>query len=168
MALLRQKRSLIFSKKTMFIGLLLILTFASHFIFITQTPSLKKVPWLSFLYKPPFLKELQRMEGPLIEFGIDVRVLKVQSGNKIHLDFLSPQPDNSFLRINKILLKGEREAYHYHPLEKKQMFSLFIEDDDGDGQLDLIAPTFDKFFRRHKNIVTYNQQTKNFELKPSN
>ena len=142
------------------IGLLILISSYTHFIFLFQP--LKGKKWLSMIYKKPFQRTLQKVDGPLIENSLDVRVLKVKHGNKIYLEFLSKQLDDSYLEINSVELKGNREAYFEYWGE---MISLLLLDDDGDGRLDVIAPTFDKFFRPQINLVVYNQKTSRFELK---
>ena len=123
--------------------------------------------WLSKIYKKPLKQTLRIMEGTLIEAGIKVRVLKIKEGGKIYLQFLSKQPDNSFFLINKVELQGRREAYYRYWRKEKEMYSLLLFDDDGDGRLDVIAPAFDQLFIPQNNIAAYNQKTKQFELKPN-
>lgn len=130
-------------------------------MFIFQPVKGKK--WLSKIYSPASQQTLQKVDGPLMESNIDIRVLKVRHKDKIYLEFLSKQDNGSYLAINSLELKGSREAYFDYWGE---MTSLLLLDDDGDGHLDVIAPTFDKFFRPQINLAVYNQETKQFELKP--
>ena len=156
-----------FSKKFLFISFLFSLSVFVNLIFVFQP--LKGKNWLSKIYKKPLQTTLQKVDGPLIANEIDVRVLKVKLGNKIYLDFLSKQADDSYSVINSVELKGNREAYYIWGKKAKlsETISLMLLDDDGDGALDVIAPTFDKFFRPHINLVVYNPKTSQFELKDS-
>ena len=140
--------------------MLILLSVYINFIFIVQP--LKGKKWLSKIYEKPLQQILQKVDGPLIENNMTVRVLKVKQGEKIYLDFLSKQTDDSYLLINSVELKGSREGYFEY---WEEIASLFLLDDDGDGWLDVLAPTFDRFFRPHINLVVYNQKTKQFELK---
>ena len=160
------KRTVIFlsSRQMLFIAFLVLLSIFVNFTFIFRP--LRGKHWLSKIYKMPLKQTLQKVDGPLIENGMDVRVLKVKKGNKIHLEFLSKQADDSFFIINSVELKGSREAYYRYWEKEREIYSLLLFDDDGDGRLDVIAPTFDRFFLPQNNVVVYSQQTKQFELKP--
>ena len=131
-----------------------------NFLFVYQPLKVKK--GLDQIYKKSFRQTLSRVEGPLIELGLDLRVLKIKEGSKIFLEFLSKNADNSYWLINSIELKGSREAYFDYRGEPS---SLLISDDDGDGFLDIIAPTFNKFLWPHINLAVYNKQSKKFELR---
>ncbi|MDE0092570.1 MAG: hypothetical protein OXN83_04725, partial [Oligoflexia bacterium] len=122
-----------------------------------------KVKNLAFkIYEKKHHQTLSRVEGSLIKIGLDVRVLKVKRNDKIYLEFLSKKADNSYWLINTVELRGNREAYFDYWGEPS---SLLLLDDDGDGVLDIVAPTFDKFFLPHINWVVYNEETDQFELK---
>ena len=149
------------SKKFWLAGAAGALSFYIQFIFLFQP--LKGEKWISKIYKKPLKQTLAKAEAPLIASGMDIRVLKVQHGDKIFLEFLSKERDESFFLINSLQLKGSREA-SYELLGKTG--SLFVADADGDGALDTLAPAFDKLFRRHENIASYNPKTKKFELRP--
>ena len=129
-------------------------------MFVTQPFKIKNK--LSQIYKKNLRQTLSRVEGPLTEIGLDIRVLKIKQEDKIYLEFLSKKANNSYWFINSIELKGSREAYFDYWGEPS---SLLLLDDDGDGLLDVIAPTFDKFFRPYINLAVYNKKTKKFELK---
>ena len=161
---LKHAANFIFSRQMLFIAFLVLLSVFVNFTFIFHP--LRGKHWLSKIYKKPLKQTLQKVDGPLIENGMDVRVLKVKKGNKIYLEFLSRQADDSFFIINSVELKGTREAYYRYWKKEKEMYSLLLFDDDGNGRLDVIAPTFDRFFLPQNNVVVYNQKTKQFELKP--
>ena len=146
------------SKKNLLAVSLFIFSLLAHFIFVFHS---QKTRWLK-IHKKPDKQTLQRAEGPLVAEDQDIRVLKVKHKDKIYLEFLAKQPDNSFMGINSIQLKGSREAFFDYGGE---MASLIILDEDGDGKLDILAPAFDKFFRPQLNLAFYNQRTKKFELK---
>ena len=161
-SLLKAGRAVLFSKKALAGGLLICLSVYVHFIFLLQP--LKGKKWLSAIYKKPVKRTLQRVDGPLIKNDMNVRVLKVKQKNKIYLEFLSKQANGSYLVINLVELKGGREAYFEFWKKEREWASLLLMDDNGDGTLDVIAPTFDKFFRPQINVAIYNQKTGQFEL----
>ena len=159
---MEKRISSFFSIKGFFFIFLVLFSFFSNFVFVTQPLKIKSR--LSAIYKKSSQKTLSRAEGPLSEIGLDIRVLKVKRDHKIYLEFLSKKADNSYWRINSVELEGHREAYFDYWGEPS---SLLLLDDDGDGFLDVIAPTFNKFFWPHINLVIYNKRTKQFELKQS-
>ena len=150
---------LFFISGLFFISLIINITYVFHPLQIKKN--------LSKIYKAPLKQTLQRLEGPLISQEIDLRVLKVKFGNKIRLEFLSKQIDGSFLVINTLELKGSRDAYFSAGRRGKTLppSSLLFLDVDGDGALDILAPTFNTFFHPYLNIASYNKKTKKFELK---
>ena len=150
-----------FSKKTPFVGVFFILSVFVNFVFIFHPIKGKK--WLSKIYKKPLRQTLQKVDGPLIENNMDVRILKVKHEDKIYLEFLSKQVDDSYLKINSVELKGNRDGYFEEYGGK--VASLLLLDYNGDGRLDVLAPTFDKFFLPRSNYVVYNKKTGEFELK---
>ena len=114
---------------------------------------------------------LQVWEGPFIEYGLDsIRILKVQQGDQLSLEFRSKQADNSYHFINSVPLKGSYEAFYSYLDNKKNkegLISLAVFDHDGDGKAEVIAPSFGKFLRPYVNVIGYNQQLKKFYLKSS-
>lgn len=153
-------------QKLLWLALLVLFSLFTNFVFVFQP--LKGKKWLSKIYKKPLQRTLEKMDVPLIENDMTIRVLKVKHENNIYLDFLSKQPDDSYLEINSVKLKGNRNAYFVYGKKRDtnaKVTSLFPLDDDGDGQLDVIAPTFDKFFLPQINLVVYNKKSEVFELK---
>ena len=151
--------SFFLSLKGLFVSFLVLFSVFVNFMFISYP--FKVTNWLDKAHKKKSRQTLSRAEGPLTEIGIDIRVLKIKQGNKIYLEFLSKKPNNSYWFINSIELKGSREAYFdYHG----EPGSILLVDANRDGLLDVIAPTFDKFFWPHKNLVVYNEETEKFEL----
>ena len=152
----------LFSQRAAFTIGLVLLSFFVNFIFVRHPGKGKR--WLSKIYQKPRKMTLQRVEGPLITNDMTVRVIKVRHNDKLYLDFLSLEADGSYRKINSVELKGSREGYFEYWGETA---SLGIEDTDGDGSLDVLAPAFDRFFLPHLNVVVYNRQTRRFELQPT-
>lgn len=163
MKTLKQKNKKNF--KLFFIIGLFLLALIINTTYVFRPLQIKNI--LSKIYKAPLKQTLQILEGPLVSQEIDIRVLKVKSKNKIQLEFLSKQADNSFLVINSLEIKGSREAYFSAGIRGKTLppSSLLFLDVDGDGALDILAPTFNNFFHPYLNILSYNKKTKKFELK---
>ena len=147
-------------KRVLFVGVLFLISAYVNFVFLYQPSRGKK--WLSKIYKKSIRQTLQKVDGPLGGIDMNIRVIKLKKRGKIYLEFLSRQADESYSFINSVQLKGSREAYFEY---WEDMQSLLLLDDDGDGILDVIAPTFDKFLRPQINLVAYNPETLKFELK---
>ena len=152
-------------KNIFFIICLLLLSLSINGVYVIHPLKIKRI--LSKIYNPSFKQTLQRLDGPLTAQEIDLRVLKVKSGDKILLEFLSKQVDDSYTVINTLELKGSREAYFSAGRRGRDLppSSLLFLDVDGDGALDILAPTFSNFFFPYLNIASYNKKTKQFELK---
>ncbi len=149
----------LFSRKALFVVSLLILSVFINLVFIFYP--LQGQKWLSKVYKKSARRTLQVADGPLN--NMDMRILKVRHKDEIYLEFLSKQPDDSYVEINSVKLKGNRDGYFEE--QGGRVTALLLIDENGDGRLDVIAPTFDKFFIPRTNLVVYNERTNRFELK---
>ena len=139
---------------------LLILCFGIQNIFISQPPFLKK--WMR-KYKNQRHTILRVYETSFLEMNMDVKILKKRTSNSIYLEFLLKNPDGSFHLINSIDLPGWYNGYYEFG---KGTVSLGLLDQNGDGRMEVIAPTFDKFFRPHANIIFYHPEINKFKLYP--
>ena len=104
---------------------------------------------------------LQIVETSLLGMSLDIKVLKRKAGDSIYLEFLFRRPDGSFYLINSIDLAGPYNGFLEY---QKGTLSLGLLDYDGDGLLEVIAPTFDKWLRPRANIISYNPKIKKFQL----
>lgn len=105
---------------------------------------------------------LQVLELSLLEMNMDIKVLKKRYGDSMYLEFLS-KTDGSFRLINSVNLPGRYDGFLEY---QKGTISLGTIDQNGDGRLEIIAPTFDKFLRPHFNIVFYRPELRKFKLHP--
>ena len=105
---------------------------------------------------------LQVLEVSLLEMNMDIKVLKKRYGDSMYLEFLS-KTDGSFRLINSVNLPGQYDGFLEY---QKGTISLGTIDQNGDGRLEIIAPTFDKFLRPHFNIVFYHPELRQFKLHP--
>ena len=157
----REKALKAFSQRAVFTIALILVSFIVNFTFINHPNRIKK--WLSKIYQKPREMTLQRANAHLTASDMDIRVIKVKRKNNIYLEFLSHEADGSYRPINKVKLKGRRNGYFQY---SEETASLGIQDIDGDGYMDVIAPTFNRFFVPYLNIVFYNQKKRQFELQP--
>ena len=140
-------------------GLFFLPAFYLTFIYMTDSVSLKN-GLQKFKNQKPQL--LQKVTGSILGDGVDIRVNKVKHKDKIYLDFLSQTGKDTFYFKQSLVLKGKHEGFFDYWDES---LSLALVDENGDGYLEIIAPTFDSFFRPHLNVVFYNKKTTQFELK---
>ena len=105
---------------------------------------------------------LQVVETSLLEMNMDIKILKKRYRGSIYLEFLS-KTDGSFRLINSVDLPGRYNGFLEY---QKGTISLGTIDQNGDGRLEIIAPTFDKFLRPHFNIVFYHPELHKFKLHP--
>ena len=134
-------------------------TFFINYLFLFQ-PSVLNQKLKKFKNEKP--KILRRVQGSILGDKLDIHVIKIKHKDKIYLDFLSPQEDGNFHLIDSIVLNGNHDGFFEY---WDDALSLALLDDNGDGLLEVIAPTFDKFLKPHLNVIFYNKQTKKFQLK---
>ncbi len=109
-------------------------------------------------------KTLQRVKGSILGDKLDIHVIKIKYENKIYLDFFSKQENDSFYLMDSLTLRGKNDGFFEY---WDDALSLALLDEDGDGLLEIIAPTFDEFFKPHLNVIFYNKKKKKFEIKSS-
>ena len=144
--------------KAAFLLCLLFLTLWTQYLFVFQPRFVKK--WTARLNNGKS-QILRVFEVSLLERDLDVKILKRKRGNSLSLEFLSRLPDGSFRLINSVDLPGKYDGFFEY---QKGTVSVGSMDQDGDGRLEIIAPTFDKFLRPHFNIVSYHPELNKFIL----
>lgn len=154
------KKSSRYKKESLFLGFLLILSFCSNAFFILFPEKAGQLP-LNF-FKAPAIEKLSRVEFSPDAESPSFRVIKLKKKNKIYLEILLERPDGSFEQTQQVELKGNQEAFFDYWNESLSLFAL---DYDGDGRLDLGAPSFDSFFKAHFELLIYNKSAQKFELK---
>ena len=154
-------KSYLWELKAFFLLGLLVLYIGIQNAFISQPRFLKK--WMRKIkHHRPWT--LRVYEASFLEMNMDVKILKKRrGGNSIYLEFLHKMPDGSFKLINSVDLPGKYDGHYEF---NKGTVSLGLQDQNGDGRMEVIAPTFDKFFRPHANIVFYHPELNQFKLHP--
>ena len=126
-----------------------------------------------YIFNPLFMKKLpqafqkqthyiaQVIEGDLLASKLRIKVLKRVTDTGVDLEFLS-WDSGSYRLINKVRLPGRYDGHFEY---EDGALSLGLMDENGDGFLEIVAPTFNRFLIPSLNIVVYNKNTNRFELK---
>jgi len=145
------------------VGLLVlffVLTCYLHYLFLFDTNFKYKIQKFQNL-KP---RSLQQVTGSILGDRLDIRIVKIQYKNKIYLDFFSKESNSRFRFMDSLVLKGKHNGFFEYWGES---ISLGLLDENGDGYLEVVAPTFDAFLKPQLNVIFYDKETNKFQLKPS-
>jgi hypothetical protein len=123
------------------------------------TPSLRER--VQFIFSPVGNEVLATVEGDLLNDGSTVKAVKFRSSQGIFVEVHHVKEGASPSLIDRILLPDKHDGLFNYG---NQITRLAIADVDKDGQLELLAPTFDNQLVPHLNVFHYNPATKRFEL----
>ena len=149
-----------FQKEIFFLSLLLALSIGLNTFLILAPHKARSL--VNRLIKVKVIQNLSRVEFSPDETSPSFRVVKIKHRNKLYLEILIQKEDSSFQKIQRLELKGNQEAYFDYWNES---YSLFALDYDGDGSLDIGVPSFDSFLKPQFELLIYNKNEQNFELK---
>lgn len=114
----------------------------------------------NYFYSPIQRELLSSVEGPLLEDGSHVLVAKYKVPDGILLEFYGGGQGGGRPLLDRIKLQNHQDA-HYDFYG--QATRLAIIDLNGNQQLELVAPTFDRNFQAHLNAFRYNPTSQRFE-----
>ncbi|UYL10428.1 hypothetical protein B9G69_007525 [Bdellovibrio sp. SKB1291214] len=104
---------------------------------------------------------IAKVSGSLTPEGPNVTVLKIHSKNFLELEVYKTDADGGGMAmIAKIPLSENRDGYFSL---KGNSTNLALTDYDGDGTLEIVAPTFDDQMVPRLNIFKYNSTTHGFD-----
>ncbi len=116
-----------------------------------------------FINETPIV--LKTIKKDFFDDGRIIVFAKIKSSKGLFIEVYEKVTDGIPKTISKIRLPDDIDAYSHIRGEAK---NLALEDVDGDGVPEIIAPTFDANQVAHLNVYTYNPSTKQFEaLLPS-
>ena len=130
--------------------------------YVIHKPKKLKTVYESVVRSKP--RTLKKVKDYLLGNDLQIRVIKRKFKGTIYLDFFSFEKSNQWRRINTVKLEGSKEGFFEY---WNDSLSLALIDENGDGFLEVVAPTFSHTLKPHINIVFYNKKTKKFELKQS-
>ncbi len=97
------------------------------------------------------------------------RIRKVRRGRRIYLEIYEYSESGSLSLTDRIQLEGRSNGYFEYSGKRmgqnfNETISLAVLDQEGDGQMEIAAPAFDRFFLPRINLVFYNRKKGKYEL----
>jgi len=103
---------------------------------------------------------LAKAEADLTGKGMRVAIIKVQTSDTLALEVFENDGDSGKLKfVKRIVLPEKRDAYFNF---RGNATNLVVTDVDNDGNLEIIAPTFDENLIPRLNVYKYEIETKDF------
>jgi hypothetical protein len=108
-------------------------------------------------------KVLSAIEKDFFNDGRVIVFAKIKSHKGLFIEIYEKVSDGTVTHLDKIQLPDEQDGFFHY---RGQATNLALEDLDGDGIPEVLAPTFDENHVAHLNVYTYNSGTKKFEMLP--
>lgn len=122
------------------------------------------VPSLRLKVKEAFSRSgrdvMAKVSGKIGPNGPHLTVLKIKSGNTLSLEVYSEDENGSLTLMAKLPLFEARDG---HFLLQGNATNLALTDVDKDGNLEIVAPTYDEQMVPRLNIFRFNQDSKTFD-----
>jgi hypothetical protein len=131
---------------------------ASVLVAAVLTPSLRER--VQAYLHPPGREVLATVEGDLLNNGQFTRAVKYRDANGIFVQVLSVDKDGKTQLIDRLLLPDKKDGLFNL---QGHVTRLAIADIDGDGRVELLAPSFDDQLVPHLNVFRYNPDAARFE-----
>ncbi len=103
---------------------------------------------------------LATAEGDVLNDGTSVRVIKYRGHDGIFVEILKTDEKGVSKSVDKILLPDKHDGLFNY---EGHITRLAIADIDGDGKMELLAPSFDNQLVPHLNVFRYNPAIGRFE-----
>lgn len=103
---------------------------------------------------------IAKASGNLDALGPKVTVLKIKNKNSLSLEVYSTDESGAQILLAKIPLFEVRDGYF---MLQGNATNLAITDVDKDGNLEIVAPTYDEQMVPRLNIFKYNPSTRGFD-----
>lgn len=145
-----------FTAESLWIGGLLVL--ALLVTTIAVTPKLRQ--GVRDFFIPEQRVILAKISGDLTGAGFAVTVLKIQTRDNLVLEVYADEATGESRLFSRIVLPERRDAYFQL---KGNATNLALADVDGDGSLEIVAPTFDEQMVARLNIYKLNPDTHSFD-----
>lgn len=103
---------------------------------------------------------LAKVSGKIGALGPRVTVLKIKSHNTLSLEIYDMDSQDGTALLAKIPLAESRDGYFSL---QGNATNLALTDVDSDGEMEIVAPTYDDQMVPRLNIFKYNRTTKSFD-----
>jgi hypothetical protein len=103
---------------------------------------------------------LATAEGDLLNDGGLAKVIKFRTEEGIFIEVIKHDANGGMSAVDRILLPDKHDGLFNF---QGHITRLAIADVDNDGQMELLAPTFDNQLVPHLNVFRYNPAIKRFE-----
>lgn len=111
-------------------------------------------------YFAPFRKVLSTVQGDVFNNKSDVLVVKVETEKGLSLEIFGTPKDGQRPLLDVIPLPDRHDGYFHF---RGQAANLALYDLNGDGSLEIFAPSFDELMIPHLNVFRYNASQARFE-----
>ncbi len=98
--------------------------------------------------------------GDLLGEGIEMKVAKVRTRDALFVEIYEPRGEGDMRLLERIELQDKRDGYFNF---NGQPTNLAIDDIDGDGSLEILAPSFDHNLIGHINVYRYDKTVGAFQ-----
>jgi hypothetical protein len=92
--------------------------------------------------------------GDLLGEGIEMKVAKVRTRDALFVEVYEPRGEGNMRLLERIELQDKRDGYFNF---NGQATNLAIDDIDGDGRPEILAPSFDQNLIGHINVYRYDK-----------
>ncbi len=110
-------------------------------------------------FRSDFRTVVSTATGDLSGTGSMYTVAKVKTRDNIYLEIFQAVADEAPLLVERIELADTRDAFFNFD---GQAINLAIEDINGDGRPEILAPTFDRNLVGRLNVFEYDESTRDF------
>ena len=111
-------------------------------------------------WSKPYRKVLRTDSRDLFNEGTRFKVVKIKTDKGLFVEVYGPFEGSSGTLFSRIDLQDKRDGFFHF---QGQATNLALDDIDGDGILEIIAPTFDQHLHGNLNVFTYNEKTQSFK-----
>ncbi len=108
----------------------------------------------------PGREVLATAEGDLLGDGSASKVIKYRNEDGLFVEVLKIEANGESKMIDRILLPDKHDGLFNY---QGHVTRLAIADVDGDGKMELLAPSFDNQLVPHLNVFRYNPGSQRFE-----
>jgi len=112
------------------------------------------------LFYHPTHEVLATVQGDLLNDGSECKAIKYRGSEGIYVEIRQLKSNGDSILVDRVLLPDKQDGLFNF---QGNVSRLAVSDIDGDGKLELLAPTFDHQLVPHLNVLHFNPATRRFE-----